>query len=235
MKLTTVSTNKQKKDKYLDDEFMDYDPECPHCHEGFIEIEGGRVKECLCVKNKRRYKKIKEINQACPIPGKLLEKSYENFVPQNDYQKRARALMAGGSACYLFGPWGCGKTHLLAATVNKMQSEFKMAMMVSAPWLFERVRRDLFKNWEIGILDMACEIEYLVIDDIGKEKPTGMIEEKLFMIVDSRLNAGKKTSFSSNSPLEGDRLNIDDAIKSRIYEMCEIVFVTGPDYREKKK
>jgi len=222
---------KEKVESYLDNDSLDYDPECPHCREGLIEI-GGKFKNCECVRKKEAYKRVKEINSKYPMPVMLREKSFENFKMDNEYQERALDLMQGGKPCYLFGPWGSGKTHLLAATVNKMQRKFTMALLVSAPWLFEKVRRDLFQNWEIDILNMACTVEYLAIDDIGKEKPTGMIEEKLFMIVDRRLNEGKRTSFSSNFPLDDKRLNIDNAIKSRINEMCEIVFVNGIDHRK---
>ncbi len=230
MKLITAN---MKSRSYLDDDFLDYDPDCPECRDGWIR-KGERVGRCLCGKKKDTYRRIIELNKIYPIADRLREKSFENFKPKTDSQKQAMELMQSGKACYLFGPWGSGKTHLLSATMNKLQDEYIMALLISAPWLFEKIRRDLFNNWEIEVLETACKIEYLCIDDIGKEKPTGLIEEKLFMIVDRRLNEGKRTSFSSNFPLDDERLNLDNAIKSRIHEACEIIFVNGSDYRKIK-
>jgi len=230
-----------KQNRYLLDAAYDYDPDCPQCNYGYVQNQAGLTVVCECVKKKRAFRKIMELNEKYAMPPKLREKSFENFVVHTKRQEQALRAVRSGKSCYLFGKWGAGKTHLMAAMVNELQRQLKPALLISAPWLFESVRRDIFNNWEIGILEDACTVEYLAIDDVGKEKTTEMVEEKLFMIVDRRLNEGKATSFSSNFPLEDSdkkdqrRMYLDQAIRSRIYEMCELVYVDGPDYRKEKK
>jgi DNA replication protein DnaC len=180
-----------------------------------------------------RERKVKRISETYPMPARLKQKFFKNFVAETETQARALKKMSNGVQCYLFGPYGTGKTHLLAAAVNMKLNQTITAMFVSAPWLFEELRRDIFRNndTEHKIIDDACSVEYLAIDDLGKEKPTPMVEEKLYMIVDRRLNKELLTSFSSNLPLDDQGNRIDGAIKSRIHEMCEVLCVKGKDYR----
>ena len=169
---------------------------------------------CECYLRKIREKRVKKLIEAYPMPQLLKHKSLENFVITSGTQKKALEKMQRCEPCYLFGPYGVGKTHLLAAMVNLKISKMIPAMFVSAPWLFEGLRRDMFRdgNTEHLVIDDACTVDFLAIDDLGKEKPTAMVEEKLFMIVDSRLSKGLPTSFSSNLPLDEQSNRIDGAI-----------------------
>ena len=221
---------------------LDYDPNCKKCRDGWVEVFSCECSDkemykastrCECYFRRMRERKVKRISETYPMPTRLKQKSFADFVAETETQGKALEKMSRGEPCYLFGPYGTGKTHLLAATVNMKLRAKVSAMFVSAPWLFEELRRDMFRdnNTERKVIDDACSVEYLAIDDLGKEKPTPMVEEKLFMIIDRRLNKNLLTSFSSNLPLDDQGNRIDGAIKSRIHEICDVLCVKGRDYR----
>lgn len=219
----------------IDESIYNYDLDCiEKCSCGWVELDTGGWVRCKCYLRKVREKRVKKFIEAYPMPQLLRQKSFENFVCTSETQKMARERMQRCEPCYLFGPYGVGKTHLLAAMINLKLSKMVPAMFVSAPWLFEGLRRDMFRdgNTEHLVIDDACTVDFLAIDDLGKEKPTAMVEEKLFMIIDCRLSKGLPTSFSSNLPLDEQSNRIDGAIKSRMHEMCEVICVRGKDYRK---
>ena len=218
------------------DEIYDYDPSCKECRDGWVRSSTGGWRRCKCYFEKMKKRKTKRILATYPMPERLKEKRFVDYIAKNGSQERALTKMSNGEPCYLFGPYGTGKTHLLAAAINMKLCQNIPAMLVSAPWLFEELRRDMFRNNDTKhkVIDDACSINYLAIDDLCKEKLSAMVEEKLFMIVDRRLNKHLLTSFSSNFPLDSQNNKLDGAIKSRIHEMCEVICVKGRDYRYAK-
>jgi DNA replication protein DnaC len=91
----------------------------------------------------------------------------------------------------------------------------------------------------------------LVLDELGAKRTTAWVEETVFYIINSRYNNKKPTIFTSNYldieeeedtrdsfyKKSGDSLvdRIGVRLRSRLYEMCKIVDITGDDYRQKIK
>jgi DNA replication protein DnaC len=167
--------------------------------------------------------------------GSLREKTFDNYHPKTPKQKRARDEMTRDGSFFLIGLPGRGKTHLLAASVNAAMGQGVSAAFFSAPWLLQKIREDIMASEKLQILENCCEIEYLAIDDLGKEKPSDTVQEKLFMIFDRREILGLRTSVTSNyDPETLSRERLDGAIVSRLLGMCQVLFLDGDDYRGKR-
>lgn len=65
----------------------------------------------------------------------------------------------------------------------------------------------------------------LVIDDIGREKPTDWVRETLFLLIDARYNAKRPTIFTSNYHPRELAERLSEPIADRILEMCSANFV----------
>ena len=86
-------------------------------------------------------------------------------------------------------------------------------------------------------------VELLIIDDLGKEKPSEWGLEKLFTIINSRyennLPAIITTNYNQNTLIERISLNGEvetvKSIISRLYEMCYLAQINDVDYRIKRK
>jgi len=209
---------------------------CEKCGDStWIETPDG-MKRCSCFERKIKLARARKLVEQSSLRGSLLKKSFENYHPKTKQQKEALEKVKKGGSFFLIGNWGVGKSHLLAASVNEALENGVSAMFFSVPWLLQKIREDLFSNRPIGVMDIVCDVEYLALDDLGKEKATETVQEKLFMILDRREIDGLRTSVTSN--FDPDTLRsekVDGAIVSRLLGMCDVVVIEGPDYRSQGK
>ncbi|HYU44793.1 MAG TPA: ATP-binding protein [Terriglobales bacterium] len=113
---------------------------------------------------------------------------------------------------------------------------------------------------ELGLLRPVFETEILVLDDLGSVRPTEWRWDTVRLIINTRYNENRTTIITTNfadgpaaeasgepgmkysdalgtsEPRErklklGDR--IGDKMRSRLHEMCRVVRMEGPDFRQK--
>lgn len=163
---------------------------------------------------------------------------------QPDRDGLAELDFAGG--LYMTGPKGTGKTtsacRILKAYVREHQSNgWVSARFLSVPdWLASM--RGQWGDQEEEAFQRASRCSLLVLDDIGKGKPTEWAIERLFRLVDDRYNGARPTIFTSQYDLGelGERCTVNgdaetaDAMVSRIFETCKGVTFDGEDMRRKK-
>ena len=138
------------------------------------ELETSSLKT-IDTSDKNRYKLIKWIT---------------NFIKEYDYGKNIKGL-------YLHGNFGCGKTYILSACFNEMKKRGFRTKIVYLPDLLRIIKGD-FEAMN-DIMDELCNIDILLIDDIGAEKVTDWgRDEILGTILQSRMNEHKTTFFTSN-------------------------------------
>lgn len=173
--------------------------------------------------------------------GTGVPKRYQDVKPNRDGVSELE--FSGGM--YMFGPKGTGKTteacRILKAYVREnQQGGWVSARFVSVPdWLASM--RGVWGDQEEEAFQRASRCKLLVLDDIGKGKPTAWAIERLFRLVDSRYNSARPTIYTSQYDLGelGERCTVDgdtetaDAMVSRIYETCKGVAFFGEDHRRK--
>ena len=151
-----------------------------------------------------------------------------------------------GEGLYMTGPKGTGKTtaacRILKAYVRENQRDgWVSARFLSVPdWLASM--RGVWGDQEEEAFQTASRCRLLVLDDIGKGKPTEWAIERLFRLVDDRYNGSRATIFTSQYDLGelGERCTVNgdaetaDAMVSRIFETCKGVTFDGDDLRRKK-
>ncbi len=167
----------------------------------------------------------------------------------------------GRTAGLLFiGSCGVGKTHLAAAILNELIRGKRLDCVF---YDFRDLIRDIQSTFGSGsdvsesdILAPVFGCPLLVLDELGAKRSTDWVEETIFYIINQRYNQSRTTIFTSNYPDAAEKeiepvpwgrttpqLKREEALVdrighrllSRIYEMCRLVEISGPDYRRVKQ
>lgn len=155
----------------------------------FKSQELKKIKESTTALQELETSSLKTIDTSDKNRYKLI-KWVTNFIKEYDYGKNIKGL-------YLHGNFGCGKTYILSACFNEMKKRGFRTKIVYLPDLLRTIKGD-FEAMN-DIMDELCNIDILLIDDIGAEKVTDWgRDEILGTILQSRMNEHKTTFFTSN-------------------------------------
>jgi len=227
------------------------------CEEAQKERELRQLQEYL---QREKANKIKTLLDYSGLGEIYLDKTFDNWNKKYNkaaynavfnYAKSWPKMSEQGKGLYIYGAYGTGKTHLVAAlanyvikkylirvifgTITKLFMPLKDAIGLGDTYLLQRERERLYK------------VDLLIIDDLGKERPTDFVSEELYMLINTRYENKKPIVITSNYTLEefadkydkwtkdyGDK-DLGSAMKSRLFEMCYYIKMDGPDYRLLKR
>ncbi len=134
---------------------------------------------------------------------------------------------------FIYGPFGTGKSGLAIAGLRLWDD---VKLFVKVPMLLDEIRAtygERSEHRESELLDTVNNVPLLVLDDIGAERPTEWVREKLFTIIDHRHDENLDTVFTSNLSIEELAEHIGERTVWRIVEMCAVVKLDGPNLRDK--
>lgn len=197
----------------------------------------------------RNEARIDRLKRRSKLPARFERYTFENYTPNSEDQERARRICLSyvkrfndetvslGKSLYIEGPYGSGKTHLAVAVMQRLINERKVpCLFMTVPEMLEQMRDEYDQQESESVLDTVKNAEFLVLDDLGAEKPTEWSQERLFMIINHRYNNSLPTIFTSNYSLEAlGEYRVGGRIESRMHEMCHVVFPGDLDYRKGEK
>lgn len=149
---------------------------------------------------------------------------------------------------FIFGPVGVGKTHLAAAVARLVIEKEEHVAMFSMLRLLEELKlsfnetsfEDLHTNGK-EMFHNAMHAKLLVLDDLGKEKPTAWGLSKLYELINYRYENLLPTIITSNhapeelmqilNPSDSRNGVLVEAVVDRILETCRVVGISGQSYR----
>jgi len=165
-----------------------------------------------------------------------LSKSTEKaFAKVMDYIMNWQENREAGRGLYFCGDVGTGKTHLAVAVMNELMTRKRVpSLFVTVPEFLDNLReaymipgRDL-DEW----MDTVKNADLLVLDDLGSERPTEWVRERLFVIVNHRYREALPTLFTSNIGPKDLASQLGERTASRIIAMCDWISLEGEDFRE---
>jgi DNA replication protein DnaC len=80
-------------------------------------------------------------------------------------------------------------------------------------------------------MDKICGMDILVLDDMGAEKTSGWVNDRLYAIINHRYERKKTTIITSNHSNIELQEQVGNRIYSRLNEMCDWKLFDGEDYR----
>jgi len=142
-----------------------------------------------------------------------------------------------GFGLYFWGDVGTWKTHTASAIANELiEKHLVEVMFISFSDVADRVRKSFDSdNADKSLFNDMKEVDLLVIDDFGMEKPTDWLKEQIFLVVNSRYENRKPIIITSNQSLEDIGKMMMAQIASRLIEVSRTVRFTGEDKRVKKE
>lgn len=137
----------------------------------------------------------------------------------------------------LHGPYGVGKTGLAIGILRLEINTFGGGLFFTVPTLLDHIRRTYGPNPiadEHEIVQAVKTTPFLVLDDLGAERVTEWVREKLFTIINHRHDEDLPTVFTSNLDMAELGQHIGERTTWRIVEMCQVIHVDGPNLRDMK-
>lgn len=138
----------------------------------------------------------------------------------------------------LIGSVGTGKTTLLACICNELIIKGYNCLFTQLSDLLDKfiiARRSRNELAESNLMYWLLQFDFVVLDDIGREKYTETRLEIAFKIIDKLLNHKIPVAFTANPEMIEKLKGIPDynAILDRLNEMCEIKLTfKGESYRK---
>jgi DNA replication protein DnaC len=153
----------------------------------------------------------------------------------------------------LIGSSGTGKTHLSVAILRELIVQKGIScLFCDYRDLLKQIQNSYNSSVQVTELDLlrpVFQAEVLVLDDLGAVKPSEWVWDMVSTILNTRYNENRTTIITSNftdgpaagamsrprtaARIEtlGDR--IGERMRSRLFEMCRLVNLSGLDYRQK--
>ena len=217
-----------------------------------------RARRCDCAGEDRTLTRVR----GARIPRRYRSCSFDSYDALNSSISRAKYQVQKFVEEYplhefgllLIGPCGVGKTHLAASALNVLMREKGVrGLFCDFRDLLKEIQASynpISGTTELGVLQPVFSAEVLVLDDLGATKMTDWVRDTLSHIINNRYNERRVTLFTTNledeavSARQTDertrerpmlRDQIGEALRSRLYEMCEIIDLAGEDYRRTVK
>jgi DNA replication protein DnaC len=195
----------------------------------------------------RRDARVATLRERSGLSKRMKGYTLGNFKPTvSNAAGRARVKVDGyledweenqeaGKGLYFCGGVGTGKTHLAVAVMNELiRKKRTPSLFVTVPELLDNLRETYNKpgrnldEW----MDAVQNAEFLVLDDLGSERTTEWVRERIFVIVNHRYREALPTVFTSNIGPKDLAEQLGERTASRIIAMCDWIALEGDDYRE---
>jgi DNA replication protein DnaC len=175
-----------------------------------------------------------------PIPGaSLLKQQLRPLIDRFALQGEAQASAPPPRGFLLWGNPGNGKTHFACTALNELIFHTgRPGRFISISRKFFQTLRHTFdddspiRGQAIPILETLGAVPFLVIDDFGVQRDTEWEVEMLYNLIDARYAEQRLTLVTTNRRIDDIKDLANGRIYSRFLEMCHIVHVTAPDFRE---
>jgi len=227
---------------------------CPKCQDRGIILQGDTAVPCSCMEQKR----IDNRFRTARLSRELLSCRFEKF--QLDYYKspsdrehKENAKKALNAAQYfaekvqtdphevglLFsGPVGSGKTYLAACVANLLLEKQCNLLFLIVPDLLDDLRATYSSKNEASesdLLDVARTVPILVLDDLGAHNYTEWSRNRIYTILNYRMNEQLPTIITTNLNFDEIEQHLGERTCSRLLQMCRVFKLSAPqDIRMQK-
>lgn len=206
---------------------------CPECGgDGFVDVrQDGEVRYRPCICEYGIAQNVRWADDAEIVPKRFRGARLDQ-VPASVRERLAGPLQ-DGEGFMIHGSVGTGKTYIAAALVYDLLRTVphNRIMFATMPDVLDRIRATYNGGERDDVLQRALSVPVLVLDDLGTEKVTDWVREKVYQIINRRYNEQLTTICTTNLAPSGLARHIGERTVSRLMEMCRVVKLDGTDRR----
>ena len=163
------------------------------------------------------------------------------FEALNDYREDVLSKVRAGEGLYIWGKsTGSGKTSWACKIMSHYFRKIAFStalenegLYIFTPTFLEDLR-DNYGNKDYDfeqVLAMVKSCKLLIVDDIGAERVTEWVRERMVSIINTRVSNNLATIYTSNLSPEELKEELGDRISSRVLGSSTVIEITGGDRR----
>lgn len=163
----------------------------------------------------------------------LAAKTFANFVASKaelPYLQVQEWVADPRGNLILYGSYGLGKTHLLAATANELGSLGTAVLFATAFKFFDAIKASFGEGGPTQIITEAKRAPLLILDDVDKVRPTEWTLPIWHDLIDDRVNRRLPTALSTNKFGEL-HVYLGDSVRDRLRVGAVEIEFLGESYR----
>lgn len=222
---------------------------CVKCRgTGFVYDEKDVLLRCGDCLKRGQQERIHRLLGASQMGPRFRDKGFEAIKPlpgikralaaAKEYAERFEEKRRLGRGIALVGGVGVGKTLLASALLHELIQRRQLAgVFVGSSELLEALRRTYDAASRVStseLTDLVKQAEFLALDDLGVERPTEWVLERLYQIVNYRYEHLLPILITSNLDWEGLEGRVGERIVSRLMETTAAVLLEGDDFRKRE-
>jgi len=161
-------------------------------------------------------------------------KPEERWSLENAYRAALSFAEEPDNWLLLWGPNGCGKTHLAAAIANRCRARGERPVFFVVADLLDYLRHLMSDESGPGFLEGFNQLRnapLLILDDLGAQSDVGWVRDRLFQLINHRYAARLPTVFTAST--ESLQRLVEERVLARLNDpgICVEVPITAPAYR----
>lgn len=218
-------------------DYLDPIYRCPICQDkGYVNGE-----PCVCMKERR----IEALYQQSGIRDLIQTNNFSTlssrYYEGEDLIRFKKALTCchemidhfgeKKDSLLFYGTVGCGKSFLSGCVAKELLDQGYSVLYFSGIAFFDELHQNPLYS---GVQDLY-NYDLVIIDDLGAEMTNSFVTTALFTFLNERVLRQKATIISTNLNLSEIRDRYSDRIASRIVESFQILRLSGPDIRIRKR
>ena len=175
------------------------------------------------------------------IPLKPSDEDVPAFEVLNEYKEKILENVEAGKGLYIWGKsTGNGKTSwackIMSHYFRKIAFDTGLeneGLYIFLPTFLEDLRNsfdDMDSDFE-QVLSMVKSCKLLIIDDIGAERVTDWVRERMVSIINTRVSNNLSTIYTSNLSPEELKEELGDRISSRVLGSSQVIEIVSGDRR----
>lgn len=209
---------------------------CIKCsNAGLVFNDQGMLVPCDCGKWEELQRAARYAG--AQIPPRFRNKRLESFearrgeAAQLEVKESAKQYVKGFHAgetkgLLLRGGTGVGKTHIAVGILMEVLDKGVNGTYCNITDLLSRLRDTYTQgatDTEGAILEDLDRVDLLVLDDLGAEKASEWVLDRLYLVINRRYENARPIIVTTNCDDASLRERVGPRIVSRLYEMCMLI------------